>query len=348
MITNELNPEPLLFINYRSEDTGSTASRLYTELAREFGADRVFLDHERIEAGANWPGALRSKVETSNVMFVLIGPHWLTARDTETGDRRLNIPEDWVRQEIETALKTNKTIIPILINEARPICKRDLRTVPSIQSIAELQTLPLRRKDWEGDFARIIECMVDVGFTRTFSRSENQAEPKVMLVLDRVKPHRRIQGGQSVMYGTATLADGTTAFGEGLSIQMTLENRSPFDIVITLVDLIIEDYDPHPPEDLEYPVLQDSGLHLEVPGSTRSAPLQLTALEKPGSSVPVTNSRLLLRSSASIEAQHTLNFSVVAKAPGIWTVKVQAHVVDAARLFDPQHVESDAFHIVKN
>src|SRR6185369_1748189 len=63
----------LLFINYRSEDTGSTASRLYAELEREFGADRVFLDHNRIEAGAHWPEALRRKVETADAMFVLIG-----------------------------------------------------------------------------------------------------------------------------------------------------------------------------------------------------------------------------------------------------------------------------------
>ncbi|HEX7335093.1 MAG TPA: toll/interleukin-1 receptor domain-containing protein [Pyrinomonadaceae bacterium] len=158
-----------LFINYRSEDTGPTASRLYAELARELGVDQVFLDHERIEAGGRWPETLRNKVETADAMFVLIGKGWLSACDVETGDRRLNVPEDWVRQEIELALKTNTTIVPILVDEARPLGERDLRTVPSIQSLADMQALPLRRKYWKEDFNRIIGWLVNAGFTRTFS-----------------------------------------------------------------------------------------------------------------------------------------------------------------------------------
>lgn len=39
---------PAVFINYRGEDSHSYGALLYTELARQFGKDRVFLDCESI------------------------------------------------------------------------------------------------------------------------------------------------------------------------------------------------------------------------------------------------------------------------------------------------------------
>jgi hypothetical protein len=43
-----------VFINYRGEDSHSYGALLYTELARRFGEDRVFLDCESIPAGADF------------------------------------------------------------------------------------------------------------------------------------------------------------------------------------------------------------------------------------------------------------------------------------------------------
>src|SRR6266404_6545775 len=115
------NCEARLFINYRSEDTGATASRLHDELAHQFGLAQIFLDYEQIEAGESWPDALRTAVANATVMFVLIGDRWLTAHDPHTGDRRLNLPDDWVRQEIETAIKREIAIIPILVEGVPPL-----------------------------------------------------------------------------------------------------------------------------------------------------------------------------------------------------------------------------------
>ncbi|MBC7901384.1 MAG: toll/interleukin-1 receptor domain-containing protein [Saprospiraceae bacterium] len=346
---NDNNRKPRLFINHRSEDTGATASRLYVELTHQFETDQVFLDHQRIEGGANWTDRLRREVAQATVMFVLIGDRWLTAQDAETGDRRLNLLEDWVRQEIETALKTETAIVPILVEGASPPSKRALQTVPTIEPLADLQGLPLRRKDWEADFARLVDLLVDLGFPRGSKADVGRRnEPCVELALDRVAPYRTIQAGQRVVYGTDTLSDGTTAFGEGLHIQLTLENHSDMDVVVPLIDVVIDDYDAHPIERFEYPALRTSGIHLEVPGSTREDPVELTALEVTGSSVPVTQGRLFLRAAAGAESQHTLSFSLVARAPGIWRVRVQAEFVDAARSSHPRFVQSDTLCIVKS
>jgi len=152
------------FINYRSEDTGETASRLYRELSRKLLPEQLFLDHERIDGGAAWPEQLRLEVGQSSVMLVLIGKRWLTAQAPETGDRRLNLPDDWVRLEIEFALSHGKLLIPLLIDETEPLPKRALQTVPSIAVLSELQCLRLRRKDWDFDIQQLIGLLQKHGF----------------------------------------------------------------------------------------------------------------------------------------------------------------------------------------
>jgi len=345
---NNIHREAHLFINYRSEDAGATASRLYDELTRQFGLAQVFLDHEQIEAGESWPDALRTAVTNATVMFVLIGDRWLTAHDPHTGDRRLNLPDDWVRQEIETAIKTEIAIIPILMEGVPPLNEQALRTVPTIRALAEMQALPLRRKDWQRDLARLTEYLVTAGFSRKTDNVDKRADLLVELVLDRVAPYRMIQAGRPVMYGTIKMPNGSNAFGEGVSLQLTLENRSKIEVVVIRVDVLVEEYDPSPLCNFEYSAFWNSSPRLEIPGSTRTDPLELTEREASGSSVSVTDRRLFLRPSLDVESQHTLNFSLVAKAAGLWTVKVRAEVVDAMRLTDSRFVESPTLCIVKN
>jgi hypothetical protein len=50
-------------------------------------------------------------------MLVLIGNTWSSALD-RTGKRRLDMPKDWVRQEIETALELDIPIIPVCVQGA--------------------------------------------------------------------------------------------------------------------------------------------------------------------------------------------------------------------------------------
>ena len=153
-----------LFINYRAEDTGATASHLFNDLEREFAPGSIFLDHERIEAGAIWPDRLRREVESASIVFCLIGNRWLVAQDPDTGDRRLSIPEDWVRREIETALGKGKTVVPVLIDDALPPPIKAFNTLPSLATLMNHQCMQLRRKDWSNDFGKIHAFLVQRGF----------------------------------------------------------------------------------------------------------------------------------------------------------------------------------------
>ena len=155
-----------LFINYRSEDTGQTASRLLQDLEREFTPDQIFLDHARIEAGSEWPERLKQEILSASALLCLIGKSWLQAHDPETGDRLLTLPDDWVRQEIETAIKVGIPIIPILVDNATGPTSRAFQTVPSLALIATLQCLQLRREDWSNDFNTLAHWLSRHGLTK--------------------------------------------------------------------------------------------------------------------------------------------------------------------------------------
>lgn len=93
-----------MFISYRKADAGHAAGRLFADLERELATGQVFLDKELLEGGDVWPKRLRNELNRATVMIVLIGEQWLRLQDPQTGDRRLNVPGDWVRTEIETGL----------------------------------------------------------------------------------------------------------------------------------------------------------------------------------------------------------------------------------------------------
>ena len=91
-----------IFLSYRRDDSTSATGRLADALEAHFGDDRVFRDRE-IAAGENFVEAIRRSVESATVVLVVVGRHWLDARDA-AGRRRLDDPGDFVRLEIELAL----------------------------------------------------------------------------------------------------------------------------------------------------------------------------------------------------------------------------------------------------
>jgi hypothetical protein len=73
---------------------------------------------------------LEDHVSACDVMLALIGPKWLTATD-EMGRRRLDNPLDFVRIEIDSALRLGKRVIPVLVHKTempeplRPLARRN-------------------------------------------------------------------------------------------------------------------------------------------------------------------------------------------------------------------------------
>ncbi len=97
------------------------------------------------------------------VELVVIGPHWLDARDPQGGNRRLDDPHDFVRLEIETALSLGLTIIPLPVDSATMPASVDLPE--SLRSLTILNALQVRN---DPDFARDMERVM-AGVERGFA-----------------------------------------------------------------------------------------------------------------------------------------------------------------------------------
>lgn len=93
-----------LFISYRRSDTEQIVGRIHDRLTAAFGDDHVFIDTESIPFGVDFVDYIDRTVGEAKVMLAIVGPGWLDARD-EHGRRRLDNPNDFVRLEIETAIR---------------------------------------------------------------------------------------------------------------------------------------------------------------------------------------------------------------------------------------------------
>lgn len=104
---------PLIFISYRGSVENWATELVYARLTGAFGADAVFKAGNSIQAGERFPQILRRQAASCPVMLVCIGAGWLTAGPP--GARRLDSPQDWVRQEIAISLAAENHVIPLLI-----------------------------------------------------------------------------------------------------------------------------------------------------------------------------------------------------------------------------------------
>lgn len=107
-----------IFVNYRRDDSPAHALSIAQYMERTFGARNVFIDVDRIRSGEQFPVVLEERLTSSKVMLAIIGPSWLDVRD-DTGKRRLEDPQDWVRMEIARALKRGIKVIPVLVGGSR-------------------------------------------------------------------------------------------------------------------------------------------------------------------------------------------------------------------------------------
>jgi PQQ-dependent dehydrogenase (methanol/ethanol family) len=107
-----------IFINYRRDDAGGTAGRLYDRLAQAFGRNNLFMDVDHIPAGVDFIEYLNGQVAKCDVFLAVIGPNWLNATD-HSGRRRIDNPDDFVMIEIAAALARDIRVIPVLVDGAR-------------------------------------------------------------------------------------------------------------------------------------------------------------------------------------------------------------------------------------
>jgi hypothetical protein len=148
-----------IFISYRREETAAYAGRLYDRLSDRFGDDRVFMDVDSISVGIDFTRAITEAVSGCNVLLALIGREWSSITDGK-GKRRIDNPDDFVRVEIETALKRNIRIVPVLIDGAMLPQADDLP--PSLHSLVRRQALELSHASFRFEMPRLVAAIDEV------------------------------------------------------------------------------------------------------------------------------------------------------------------------------------------
>ena len=163
-MANDLNKLGQVFISYRRTDAAPYAGRLYDYLAQYIGEQRVLMDVDSIEPGADWVEAIEQAVTSCEVLLALIGPQWLNATDPE-GRRRIDDPHDYIRLQIETALRNNLFVVPILIEGSRFPRAQDLPA--DIGDLVRRQALTLSSDTFRQDADRLVSVLSNVLQTRT-------------------------------------------------------------------------------------------------------------------------------------------------------------------------------------
>jgi len=146
-----------IFISYRRSDSADISGRIYDRLVGKFGRQAVFKDVDSIPLGVNFKKYLDTKVSECRVFLAIIGKGWLKASDTE-GKLRLKDPADFVRVEIESALKRKIRVIPLLVGGASMPLEKELP--PSLAELAYSNGLPIRPDpDFHRDMDRLISFL---------------------------------------------------------------------------------------------------------------------------------------------------------------------------------------------
>lgn len=156
--------QSLVFVSYRRQDSSAASHWLGETLQAAFGSSSVFIDTDAIRIGDAWPERINSALRAASVLLAIIGPNWLRLSD-EYGRRRLDIDDDWVRNELLHAVNNKVLLIPLLVSGASLPVKEALPDC--LLPMLNYQAFELRDDQWERDRNVLLERLVQVGFRRT-------------------------------------------------------------------------------------------------------------------------------------------------------------------------------------
>jgi hypothetical protein len=144
--------QPQIFISYRRDDAAGYARAVNDELVRCFGAERVFIDVDDINAGQPFSEIIQRSVGDSAVLLALIGKRWRGDRDDATP--RIFEADDFVRQEIAAGLAKGLRVIPVLLDGvAMP---EPAQLPPDLKALAGHNALELDNARFAADMERLV------------------------------------------------------------------------------------------------------------------------------------------------------------------------------------------------
>ncbi|MCB1751638.1 MAG: CHASE2 domain-containing protein [Gammaproteobacteria bacterium] len=158
-----------IFISYRRRESSGYSRLVYERLRAALPAWEIFMDVEEIPVGENWRGVLETRIDSADVMIVLIGREWLTMTGPD-GMRRLDHPDDVTRWEIASALEKKKRLLPVLLEDLPPLAADALPE--ALSPLAEMQSVRIRHETFNADLENLIARLTGRGLRELLRREQ--------------------------------------------------------------------------------------------------------------------------------------------------------------------------------
>ncbi len=149
-----------VFISYRREETAGFARLIYDRLTNKLGHEGVFFDVDNIEPGLDFFEVLNQHVGECDALVAVIGRDWISSVGPNN-QRRLDDPNDFVRIEIEAALKRGIRVIPVLLDGASMPKSDDLPD--SLKMLVRRQGIEISHTRFDSDVERLTKTLSSLG-----------------------------------------------------------------------------------------------------------------------------------------------------------------------------------------
>jgi hypothetical protein len=100
-----------IIISYRRLDSLDIAMRIRDVMATHFGESSVFTDIDSIPLGVDFLDHINSVLSTCDALIAIVGPRWIDAG--KGPGQGLHLDTDFVRIEVEAALKTSSVLTAV-------------------------------------------------------------------------------------------------------------------------------------------------------------------------------------------------------------------------------------------
>jgi hypothetical protein len=173
---------PRITISYRRDDSLDITGRIFDRLAAHFGREAVFRDIDNIPLGVDFRKHIDTMLGVSDIILAIVGPRWIGPR---SGQSRLASAADPVRLEIETALRKDKPLIPVLVSRA--VMPRPDQLPESLHDFAYRNAVQVDAgQDFDFHIGRLIRAMdrmLGRGAEEVVPLAE-EAEPPAEVIVD--------------------------------------------------------------------------------------------------------------------------------------------------------------------
>jgi hypothetical protein len=142
-------------MSYRRSDSAAIVGHIYERLAARYKTESVFRDINKMPLGKNFYDHIKEELSGCDVVLVVVGPQWL-AIDAQ-GQSRIQQSDDPVRLEVEAALQSGATVIPVMVEDAALPKSTDLPE--SLKTFPALAGTRINVEDFDSHLERLMQSI---------------------------------------------------------------------------------------------------------------------------------------------------------------------------------------------